>query len=178
MYKFNVIVIGAGSTGLYLSRKLAEQGLSVLLLEKKKHIGENIVCAGVVSKRAFEEYNLSSDSILLSLREMRVVSPRGASILYRHPDIFAHIVDRSIFNQKLAEGAVQAGVTLLSSNEVTKIIIENNHVQVKALENYSAALAIITTGVSYRLNKCCGLGVPSKYFKGAQTDISFNAKLL
>ena len=47
--KYDVIVVGAGPTGLTFARLAASDGLSVLLLDKKKKIGSPVRCGEAVA---------------------------------------------------------------------------------------------------------------------------------
>ena len=54
----DVIVIGGGPSGLNSASLLAEKGLDVLLLEKKKEIGHKVICTGIIGREAFERFDL------------------------------------------------------------------------------------------------------------------------
>ena len=45
-HDYDVVVIGAGPIGGYLSRRLSEHGNSVLLVEEHAEIGRPFQCAG------------------------------------------------------------------------------------------------------------------------------------
>jgi len=53
MIKYNIIIVGAGPAGCYLAYKLKNQGLDVLLLEKKT-FPRYKACAGGLSKKAYD----------------------------------------------------------------------------------------------------------------------------
>ena len=48
-HDYDVVVIGAGPIGGYLSRRLSEHGNSVLLVEEHAEIGRPFQCAGLVN---------------------------------------------------------------------------------------------------------------------------------
>ena len=73
----DVLVVGAGPSGLNAARILSARGLDVLVLEKKKEVGEHIICAGIVGEEAFQKFALSQDSILKKIQEIKIVSPRA-----------------------------------------------------------------------------------------------------
>ena len=77
MTRFDVIVIGAGPVGSYTAYQLADRGFSVCVLEQKPTAGEDVICAGVVSKAAFKRYDLPSASILSRISSVSFVSPLG-----------------------------------------------------------------------------------------------------
>ena len=54
MKRYDVIVIGGGPAGSFISKLLAGEGFSVLLVEKKRYPGENIHCAEGLSSASIE----------------------------------------------------------------------------------------------------------------------------
>ena len=49
-----VAIIGAGINGLYLGWKLSEKNHQVTVFERKKQIGESVVCSGLFSQRILD----------------------------------------------------------------------------------------------------------------------------
>lgn len=173
----DVIVVGAGPSGLNAARILAERGLDVLILESKNEIGKHIVCTGIVGQEAFREFDLSSDSILKEIKKIKLVSPNSNSIIYEHPYPFAYVVDRERFDRILFQEAHSKGADIKLGNEVMDISVENNSINMltriegKNHKKYSAQMAIISTGINYKLHKRLGLGYPKDFLKGVQADL-------
>jgi len=46
-FRYDILVVGSGWTGATVARKLADEGLRVLVLERRNHIGGN----------CYDEYN-------------------------------------------------------------------------------------------------------------------------
>ena len=63
--EFDVVVVGAGPIGGYLSRRFNEHGNSVLMIEEHDQIGRPFQCAGLVNPASmdyrFGEYNSNID---------------------------------------------------------------------------------------------------------------------
>lgn len=59
----DVVIVGGGPVGLYLAGSLARSGLEVLTIEKKKEIGEDIICTGIIGQEAFTKFQLAPSSI-------------------------------------------------------------------------------------------------------------------
>ena len=60
---FDVVIIGAGIAGSFLARVLAENNLSVLLLEKDSAPGKSAACGGLLEEEDFNKCQLSADVI-------------------------------------------------------------------------------------------------------------------
>ena len=57
MLKYDVVVVGGGPIGGFVTGKIAEKKYSVAVFEKNKQIGLPINCAGLVTPRVFEIVN-------------------------------------------------------------------------------------------------------------------------
>jgi digeranylgeranylglycerophospholipid reductase len=173
----DVVVIGAGPSGLNAARRLAEGGLDTVVLERKSEIGSSVICTGIVGKEAFRDFDLSEDSVLRDIEEVKIISPYSTHITYRHPKAFANVVDRKRFDRNLADVAQSKGVEIKLDSHVLDISVNNNGVEVlskiqsKYLQKTSAKMAIIATGIDYKLNKKLGLGYPKDYLYGIQSEI-------
>ena len=178
---YDVIVIGGGPSGLNAARRLAENGLQVVILERRKAIGTNAICTGIVGKDAFQEFGLPEDSILREIQEVKIISPYSTQITYQHPMAFANVVDREKFDKYLADVAESRGVEIKLEHHVLRVGIDNNHVEVlaeidsKHSQKYLAKMAIIATGIDYRLNKQNGLGYAKDLLYGIQAEFETDA---
>ena len=63
-FDYDVTIIGAGPIGSSLAYELAQEGLKVSLIDKKKLVGLPLQCAGIVNKRISELIDLPDDLIL------------------------------------------------------------------------------------------------------------------
>lgn len=176
----DVIIIGGGPSGLNAARKLTETGLDVLILEKKKAVGNHIVCTGIVGSEVFNEFSLSPSPILKDIKKIKWISPNGDSFVYDHPRPFAHVVDRKKFDRNLLYDAQSKGASVKCYSQVIDISVNNSHVEVisrkegKFREKHLARLALIATGVNYKLHKKLGLGYPKDFLNGVQAELKLN----
>lgn len=175
--KHDVIVVGGGPSGLNVSRRLAERGLDVLVLERKKEIGTQIVCTGILGREIFKEFDLAPDSILKEIMNVKIVSPHGNTITYQHPAPFACVVDREKFDKLLADEARSKGVEFELENRVMDIAINKNDIEVVARtgdnnpRKFRSQIVVLATGIDYHLNKRLGLGYPRDFLNGAQAEL-------
>jgi digeranylgeranylglycerophospholipid reductase len=173
----DVLVVGGGPSGLRVAGRLAEAGLDVRVLEKKLAIGRDVVCTGIVGLDVFERFGLDPAPVIEEIRDVRLVSPFGTVVSYRHPRPFACVVDRERFDARMAEAAVSAGAALSLGSWVDSLTVEPDGVRVTARENgngtvrYSAAVAVIASGVDPGLARRAGLGYPRSFLRGAQAEI-------
>jgi len=168
----DVIVVGGGPAGLYASLQLAQAGFSVALFEEHQVAGEPVHCTGVLAREAFEEFGLSTASILNELSTVKFYAPSGDHIEYSTPSVEAVVVDRVGFDQSLARKAAGAGVAMYSEQRVTSVDVDPDGVRVTAgttvVRGRACALAC---GASYALQRQLGLGMPRLLLHSAQIEV-------
>jgi len=173
---YDVIVIGGGPSGLNTARTLAEAGYRVAILERKKRVGDNVICTGIIGKETFNRFKLNKASVLKELSEIRLVSPFRTSLTYKHPDNFAFVVNRKKFDWNLARDALQKGAEIYSEHDVKDIVVHTKGVKIfaeaaKKSHKYNAQMVVLATGIDIRLNKKLGLGYPRKFINGIQAEV-------
>ncbi len=174
--KYDVVIAGAGPSGLFAAKRLAESGLEVLVLERKRAVGEAVNCTGIIGREIFERFSLPSGSRLRDVHEVRMVSPAGLSLTYRHPRPFAVIVDRGMFDQELAGEAKAKGASIRTGYEVKDIVPDKAGVSILAggpkgsTAALTARMAVLATGVNLDLHRRLGLGIPGSRLFGAQLE--------
>ncbi len=177
MSVYDVAVIGAGPSGLYVARLLADKGLHVVVLEKKAEIGTNVICTGIVGRELFREFSLPADSAVREIQTMNVRMSSGQTLTYRHPAAFASIVDRRTFDRNMTKEAQKAGVEIDLGCRVSEIFVDKDAVRItakkaaKSSKKISARMAVLATGNDYHLNKKAGLGCPKDFLLGVQAEI-------
>lgn len=176
--KYDVVVVGAGPIGSYTAYQLVDKGYDVCLLEAKKRIGENVVCAGVISKQAFKRYDLPTESILSRIDSFVFVSPHGRRLEYRHPDIFAYVVDRGCFDKALLKLAQRLGADVQLDQRVTGIEeLSHQYTVICKNKKCQAKAVVLATGVDYALHTSLGFGKPAGFLCGAQIEMPLSMPL-
>ena len=170
----DVVVVGGGPAGLIAARDLASSGFSTTLLEEHDRIGLPAHCTGVLGLDAVAELDLPRHTILGIASSARFVSADGTSIVVETDRIRAAVVDRPRFDCALADDAVGAGASLLTSQHVRAIESNATGVAVwTATNRICARAAVIACGASYRLNRALGLGLPRLFVHTAQLEVPF-----
>ncbi|MCJ7485731.1 MAG: NAD(P)/FAD-dependent oxidoreductase [Candidatus Aminicenantes bacterium] len=178
MKRADVIVIGAGPSGLRAAGRLAAAGLDVRVLEKKSRVGANVVCTGIVGKEVFDDFGLDLRPVIEELRTVRLVSPFSTVLTYEHPRPFACVVDREKFDSALAATAVSAGAAVVCDARVDDISISRGGAEVTVrdgqggVSRQAAAVVVLATGVDFGLQKKIGLATPRDFLRGAQVEAS------
>jgi geranylgeranyl reductase family protein len=172
MKKYDVAVVGAGPIGSYTAYQLADKGFDVCLLDEKENIGEDVICAGVISKQAFKRYDLPSKSILSRIDSVTFISPSGQRLEYIPQDIFTYVVSRKIFDRGLLKTAKKVGVDVYLKQHVINIKESSNHYTIICTKKrYRSKTVVLATGVNYELHTKIGLSKPSKFLYGSQIEM-------
>lgn len=117
----DVIVVGAGPSGLTAAKYLAEKGLKTLVLERRLSFGGGIGGGGMLLHKA-------------------VVDERGLGILrdfnirYKQSSVKGlYVVDTAELTAKLAAGALDAGAKIIPGVSVEDVIVRYNPFRVQGV---------------------------------------------
>jgi digeranylgeranylglycerophospholipid reductase len=140
--KYDVIVVGAGTAGCLAARTVAEAGLSVCVVERKKRqdIGEK-VCGDALGEHHLKTLGLQKPSggeLEKRIEGIKIYSPDLNTIFtVEHEDFVGYLLNRRMFGQWLLRMAVDEGATLMDSTHCLKPLVEKgfvNGVSIKNLE--------------------------------------------
>lgn len=130
MLDYDVIVVGGGPAGSTVSRKVAERGYNVLLVEEHNQIGSPVHCTGKISITACVELSLKPPRVLASLKGAKAYSPSGKSLTVERKATQAYVLDRVAFDSQLAKEALKAGATLQTNTRAVKVTVYKSGVRV------------------------------------------------
>jgi digeranylgeranylglycerophospholipid reductase len=156
---------------------LALQGFHTLLLEEHDTVASKVLCTGIIGINAFEEFPLPWENVVGTLGRMKAISRYGTELPYTPTQPIAYIVDKGAFNSALATQASDAGALVHTSTRAYDLVIDDAGVHLQALVGgeqplrVHAQLAVLACGVHYHLTKALGLGIPSEFLQGAQTEV-------
>ena len=83
--RYDVTVVGAGLAGLQCARLLAADGVSVLLVDRKRDVREGIRTTGIFVRKSFEEFDLAAGSLGPGVRRVVLHSPQGRTQTLESP---------------------------------------------------------------------------------------------
>ncbi|MFC9325782.1 FAD-dependent monooxygenase [Kitasatospora sp. NPDC057015] len=168
----DVVVVGAGPTGLLLAGDLATAGVRVTVLEKRG--GEsNLTRAFAVHARTLEQLDargladdlIATGTALSSLRLFGRLRIELGALPTRFP--FVLITPQSNTERLLQERALKAGATILRGVEVTGLRQDAEQVRIETVENGATAVhraryAVGADGVHSTVRDLLGIPFPGE----------------
>lgn len=173
----DALVVGAGPAGLIAAKEIASRGFSVKILEEHSQIGVPCHCAGLISVEGLGRIGVETSSRFVQNEVYggRIYSPDGQCIEIRDRRPRAHVVDRAALDQRLAEGAIDAGAELILGRRVERLTLANGSVTGASGTGWAeeARIVIDAEGPSRRLAAEAGLTKPRrKPLLGVNTDVA------
>ncbi len=101
--EYDIIVVGAGPAGSMAARFAAEQGVSVLMLEKDRDVGYPVRCGEAISKAGVEEFIPSDNKwIAAKISKFSFNAPDGSEAIIDFGDA-GYVLERRSFDYELQE---------------------------------------------------------------------------
>ncbi len=116
--KNRVSVIGAGVVGLLLARKLAGDGIDVVVYDQKSSLGYPVRASSILSLNGLTTLGIDYTKIPHNeLRGARIWA-NGKSIEVRSKKPIAYSMDRHELNEMLKDECVEAGATVITGKRI------------------------------------------------------------
>jgi len=125
--EYDIIVIGGGPAGSTFARTVASEGLSVVILDKRKEFGIPVRCGeGLGAREVIKEgLELPPHVISTDIKGARVVAPNGKEIIWSDKETSGWVVERKFFDKWLVEKAIEKGAHAYTYMHVLDLIQEN-----------------------------------------------------
>tara|TARA_B100001250_G_scaffold410386_1_gene436738 strand:- start:851 stop:2056 length:1206 start_codon:yes stop_codon:yes gene_type:complete len=175
--EYDVVVVGAGPIGGYLSRILNEHGHSVLLLEEHDEIGRPFQCAGLVNPAAMGMIGLEN-TILTTIWGANIHSPNGTKVSIGDPEIArTYSVCRKLFDESVVMQSIKSGTDLLLSTKPVSAVIERDYAEVmidgvNGAETIRCKLICGADGAHSWVRRKFKMGRPTETMIGFQIEVT------
>ena len=152
--KHDVIIIGGGPAGSSMADILADAGVSVLVVEKRRKIGSPVQCAEFIQKAG---YDGPKEFVAQSIGNMITHLPDGSTHISRSP---GYTIRRDLYDQFLAEKAIKKGARYLThssgdiKNGFAVVKLDDNSIRTykpKVLVNASGGIRAKHAAISRQL---------------------------
>ncbi len=113
---YDVVVVGGGPAGCYAAKTAAENGVSVLVVEKDPDIGLPVRCAEGVGVAGLQEF-VEPDPVFCRqlVTHYHLVAPDGTHVEVAMSAAEGYVLERRIFDRHIAELAAQAGARIVTN---------------------------------------------------------------
>ena len=174
---YDVVVIGAGPSGLLAARDIASQGMEVCVIERSQEIGYPVKCSGLFSIAGLKQLEVKLDSSLIcsTIRGGRFYSPGGKEFLAYSKHDRAWVLERKMFHKALAKEAVRAGAEIKLKTQALDMK-RKGEVSVKINEvgeekTVTARLLIGADGAGSNVSKWAGIKRGTGFVSAAQVEV-------
>jgi digeranylgeranylglycerophospholipid reductase len=161
--EYDVIVVGAGPAGSIAARSAAEQGVSVLMLEKDRDVGYPVRCGEAISKAGVEEFiPVDEKWISAKINKFALVAPNGSEAVIEFGDA-GYVLERRMFDYALAKSAAAKGAVILTKAYVNGLLFDGDKVagvkyEYQGVQKEAKAKVVIAAdGVESRVGRWAGL---------------------
>ena len=173
-FDYDAVIIGAGPAGSTISHYLAQNGLNVAIVEKKRQIGYPLQCAGILSKHIFKNNDLPDEVILNSVRGAFLHTKNHILNVEKDEDE-AYIIDRIAYDQFLANRAVGSGAKLIN-RKVVDVDFENGITYFSDDEHITSRVIVACDGHNSLISS--KMGNDLKSFQASQMLVSINEDIM
>jgi len=170
--EYDAVVVGAGPAGSYCAKTMAEEGLEVLLVEKKQEIGAPVRCAEGVGRDSFLKF-VEPDKkwISMEIEGAEIYAPDGTKITMsaeHSGNEVGYVLERKIFDRYLAEEAARAGAEVMVKTRAIGLLKDGERIKGVRLNRMGeifeveASIVIGADGVESLVGRWAGINTALK----------------
>lgn len=175
MQEYDAVIIGAGPIGGFIANKIAEKNYKIAVFEKNKQIGIPMRCAGLVSTRIFENFDISKKGIVQNeIKGAHIHSPSGNVLSIGGDKTYALVINRTIFDQRLIDKAEQNGANIFLENKVCEISRKKEGLELITSKNNTCFSKILigADGPFSTVRKAFQMPEPKEFLYSAGAELS------
>ena len=173
----DVIIAGGGFAGLACARALAERGIGVTLLERKKGPGIGMHTTGIIVGECAEEFAIPTH-LTRRVTDVRLYAPSLRYIELKSPDYFFLTTDTPALMRHLSDEAIKAGANILYDTSYVSGVEEGGHILVNPSPStinqqpttISCRFLIGADGPRSRVAEDFSLGKNTRFLLGAEAE--------
>ena len=172
METYDVLIAGAGPSGILAGYHLAQAGMKVLILEKTRFPRRKI-CGGALTRKTLNELPFDISPVIHREVDRGYLGFRGRTIAAIHADTpIAYLVERSSFDAFLLDKAIEQGADCIQQAQVINVSQTNTGISVHTREaSYQGRFLIGADGVHTIVAKLTG------FRKAIPTSLCYEARL-
>ncbi|HKS26701.1 MAG TPA: NAD(P)/FAD-dependent oxidoreductase [Pyrinomonadaceae bacterium] len=174
MKRFDVCIVGAGLGGLQCARLLSREGLSVLLVDRKRSLTESVHTTGIFVRRTLEDFDLPEDCLGPPVRRVVLYSPRRRALKLESPLDEFRVGRMGELYQRFLDEAVEAGAEWWPSTRYVGIETESDSCSILHLEtngltrSVEARFIVGADGAQSRVARDLGLDSNREWIVGVE----------
>lgn len=125
--KTDVLVIGGGPSGSIAAKTVAENGVDVLLIDKKSEVGTPKRCAEGIITSTLKELNIEPNPLWITreITGIEIVAPNNQRIIFDKDNFDLHdtgyVLERKVFDKRMLADAINAGTKVLLKTKANDI---------------------------------------------------------
>ncbi len=127
----DVIIVGAGLAGLQCARLLGQQGLRVLLIDRKPSLEQSIHTTGIFVRRTLEDFDIPADCLGPPLRHVTLYSPSRRSMELSSPHDEFRIGRMGRLYTRYLDHCLRAGVEWMPETRYSGHSVLKDHLVVR-----------------------------------------------
>lgn len=169
MESYDVLVVGAGPAGLAAAKRLAENSVDVICLDKKQEIGAPKRCAEGLGSAWFERVGIKPhpEWAVWEINGATFYSPKGKKLEVRLDSVSGYVLERKMFEKHLARDAAKAGAKIFAKHMVQDVKRVSGKVVAKVSsfgdeKEIAANLVIACDGVESKIARQLGMNTTNK----------------
>ena len=174
----DVVVVGGGPAGCFVSGILAKRGFDVVVVEEHGEVGNPACCAGIVGVNGLKDLGIKPGKwVLGKICRAVIYPPSNESIELTRGKVEAFVIDRAEFDRSLATEAAKAGANFFLKSRCTGVKFGGEPVvNIRGIRGgqIKARLVIGADGPTSIIAREASLVRSGRFLKGAQMEVVTN----